>query len=469
MKRIGIAAFALVASVHQLFRRSSRSAMYISIGVAAVFGIASSAPSAALFAQIASGPTDAAATAAQTAKKKQPLDLALRSIAVLEWTGPAGKPTSSLLIPVAIYTDDRFIDGDDYLADPVPLPVQSGTQYILQRSGVAQGTYDLDAAGKLRGNWFGSGTWQALHVPNPYAGAANSSMGTRPAQNAGDPDRPHFTSQGDIGSDGEKLPTLHLRPPKNAPKTPPPDPNRPVMAYGTPPPHVAANFLASQAEVRQQMVAISDSSSRKERDWSYPWANGAAKNAMQQQVELLAQRLVQRSLQDKTKDADDSVAATIAAAAEEARRATPALMSRPKAKAAQAATQKPPPPALPPLSDVDFRCFAFTPAKPPAPQTPTCILTAESSATDSSPASYVAVVAQPDIYGVPQAISQSIGDVSELDTHPRVRLVDVLDAAGDGKGDILFEIDGAKDRQFGIYEMKDGKPKLAYITAKLPF
>jgi hypothetical protein len=461
MKRFWMAALAPNTNLHSLFRRFGGRVTYRSSTLTSVC-LLGAAISGVCLAQTSSGPFDTTTTPAQDAAKKQPLDLVLRSIAVLEWTGPAGKPATSVLIPVAIYTDERFMDGDDYLVDPVPLPIQRGTQYILQRSGIPQGSYDVDAAGKLRGHWFGSGTWEPLQAANPYA-----NTGKIGAQSGGDPDRPHFGSQDDVGADGQKLPILHLRPPKNAPKSPPPDPNRPVMMYGKAPVQIMANFSASKPAPRQQMVAVSDAASHAIVDWSYRWANAAAKADMQRQVELLAQRLLQRSIEDQAKAATAAAAAKDAAA-EEAQRSTPTLVSRSKAKAAEPVTPNATVPPLPALAEIDFRCFAFTQTKISAPQTPTCILSATSNAP-KSPARYITVVAQPDIYGVPQAISQSITDAANLDAQPRVRLVDVLDAAGNGKGDILFEIDGAADRQFGIYELTEGKPKLVYITAKLPF
>ncbi len=457
MKRVRSAVFVKTASALQLqlCRRSPRAVTWTLRSAAFFLCLVFAFHPSLAFAQVSSPAVGTDATA-QSATKQQPPDLMLRSIAVLEWEGPAGKPVNSLLVPVAIYTDDRFMDGDNYLANPVPLPVQSGTQYVLQRSGVPQGTYDLDAAGKLRGQWFGSGTWEPLHAANPYAQAASA--------NRGDPDRPHFNAQADSGPDTHKLPTLHRRPPKNIP---PPDPNRPVMAYGTPPPNILANYSAKNAAPRQQMVAVSDASPHPVIDWSYRWPNDAARKSMQQQVQLLAQRLLQHFMAQQAKTAADAAAA--AAAAEEAEeKKTPQLVVRAKAKPAPSPAPKPAQPALPALTNVDFRCFAFTQTDAASQKTPTCILSADSPVANG-PTKYVTVVAKPDIYGVPQAISQSVSDGTDLNAHPRVRLVDVLDAAGDNKGYILFEIDGTTDRQFGIYAMKDGKPKLVYITKKVPF
>ncbi|MHB8301865.1 MAG: hypothetical protein ACYDC6_03360 [Acidobacteriaceae bacterium] len=462
MKKITTAAIEPTANALQLFRKTDYVVLHrICRAFAAVcFLCVASIP---LVAQTSTTTTDAAA-AVQAAEKKMPLDLALRSIAVLEWTGPTGKPTSSLLVPVAIYTDDHYQDGDDYLADPVPLAVQMGTQYVLQQAGVPQGNYDLDAAGKLRGDWFGSGTWEPLNVPNPYV-ATSAAPKAKPT---GDSDRPHFSANGNSGPDGQPLPTLHVRPPKNAPKTPPPDPNRPIMAYGKPPQQIATAFPAADTGSRQQMVAISDSATHPVVSFAYPWANAAAKNSMHRQVELLAQRLLQSSLLAKAKAQADAAAAT-SAADQAAQDSPPKLMRRPKAKPAAAATPAAPTtPELPPLSKVDTRCFALTPGKTPSAETPTCILSAE-SIVQGCPTRYVTVIAQPDIYGVPQSISQAITDASDLHIHPRARLVDILDAAANGQGDILFEIDGAKQRQFGIYQVSGGKVKLAYISPKLPF
>ncbi|HET9085992.1 MAG TPA: hypothetical protein VFN53_00540, partial [Acidobacteriaceae bacterium] len=259
MKRVRIAVSVGSAIALQLCRRSPRAVTLALGGAASVLCLVAALHTFPAFAQ-ASNPAEGTSATAQKATTQQPLDLMLRSIAVLEWDGPAGKPVNSLLVPVAIYTDDRFMDGDNYLANPVPLPVQSGTQYVLQRSGVPQGTYDLDAAGKLRDQWFGSGIWEPLHAANPYASAGSA--------HPGDADRPHFNAQADTGPDGHKLPTLHRRPPKNVP---PPDPNRPVMAYGTAPPDIVANYSPKDAAPRQQMVAISDASTRQIIDWSYHW------------------------------------------------------------------------------------------------------------------------------------------------------------------------------------------------------
>lgn len=480
MNQIDIAAFKLAMFTPSLlFRRWRKHVLHIANASPTIIIAAGllAALASQIQAQVAPGTPDVPGVTQTTQPPvpKTPLDLVLRFIAVLEWTGPEGNPDSSLLIPVAIYTDDRYQDADNYLAAPVPLAVQSGTQYILQRRGEPVGSYDLNAAGKLRGEWFASGTWKPLNAPNPYANTASQKHPDNASNSSGDSGRPPFTAD-NAGSNGKDLPTLHLRPPKNAPKLPPPDQYRPVMAYGNPPVKLLPNFGPNGASTAapawqnaQEMVAVSDTAARKATNWAYPWPSTAEKTTMQQQMQMLARTILQRSIQAKAA-ADTAAAARKAAAEQAADKPAPKLMKRPEAPPAspKSTTNTSPAAALPPLNGLDFRCFSMTQAKNPAKPVPTCVWSGQSPPGEN-PTRFVTVIAQPDIYGVPQAISQSITDASQLATNPRVHLVDVLDAAANNQEDFLFEIDGPSDRQFGIYVLTGGKVKLAYVTPKLPF
>ena len=519
-----------------------------------------------------------------TPKKKTPLDLVLRSIAVLEWTGPAEKPTSSLLIPVTVYTDDRYMDGGDYLAEPVPLAVENGTQYVLEKSGVPQGDYDLNAAGKLRGNWFGSGTWEPLHAKNPYALVAASDsdrphfgadspsdepplpkLHRRPSPNApktpppdpnrpimaygkppqksladftqttpiarhqmiaisdavtrdvhplayawsdptkkeameqkvqaiaekilqqalqpklatdagiiaqaaaSDSDRPHFGASISSGTpDTPPLPVLHRRPSPDAPKTPPPDPNRPIMAYGKPPQKSLADFTQTTLIARHQMIAISDAVTRDVHPLAYAWSDPTKKEAMEQKVQAIAEKILQQALQPKL--ATDAGIIAQAAASDQPKDTTPHLVRRPKPKPAAQVAKQPTAPAnsTPQLVPVDFRCFALAYEKNPSQATPTCVWSGE-TAPQVTPKHYVTVITQQDIYGAPQLISQAETDATQLATHPSVRLVDAVDAAANHQAELMFEIDEAGSRQFGLYKVNGSKVKLAYVTKKLAF
>ena len=399
--------------------------------------------------------TDNLQTQATTKKKKTPLDLVLRSIAVLEWTGPADKPTTSLLIPVAVYTDDHYMDGGDYLADPVPLSVENGTQYVLEKSGVPQGNYDLNAAGKMRGDWFGSGTWEQLHAKNPYALVAASGSA-----------RPHFGA--DSPSDAPPLPKLHRRPSPDAPTTPPPDPARPIMAYGKPPQKSLADFTQTTPVAHHQMIAISDAATRDVHPLAYAWSDPSHKEAMEQKVQALAEKILQQALQPKPPTDTSTIEQT--AASDQPKDTTPHLVQRPKPKpVVQAGKQTPASaPSTSQLAPVDFRCFALAYKNNPSKATPTCVWSGE-TAPQVTPKRYVTVITQQDIYGAPQLISQSETDETQLATHPRVQLVDAVDGAANHNAELMIEIDEAGSRQFGLYNVSDSKVKLAYVTKKLPF
>ncbi|MGC1782545.1 MAG: hypothetical protein WA708_08515 [Acidobacteriaceae bacterium] len=337
------------------------------------------------------------------AQKKKPLDMMLRSIAVLEWTGPEGKPTASWLVPVAVYTNGQYLDGDGYLAQPVPLAVQKGTQYILEKSGVPQGDYNLDAPRKLNEIWIGSGMWEPLQ-PIP---SNSKTVGS------GSP------------AGGQGLPTLHLRPP---------DPDRPHMTYGKPPTAsqpAPSDLQALAAAPHQQMIAISDAVQRNGRPLVYTWRDEDQKKSMQQKFQTIAGEFLHQALQLKEK-----------------------LEEGPNVLAL-------------PFRDVDFRCFNLTAEKKANEGTPTCIFSAEND-PKSGPARYVTVIARPDIYGSPKPISHAITDATQLDAHPRVRLVDAVNATGEPPAELLFELDGQTARRFALYRITGTKIELMYVTGKLP-
>ena len=45
----------------------------------------------------------------------------LRAVAVLEWTGEAGKPKACRIVPITIYDGEKLNDAGIYLARPEPL------------------------------------------------------------------------------------------------------------------------------------------------------------------------------------------------------------------------------------------------------------------------------------------------------------------------------------------------------------
>jgi len=167
----------------------------------------------------------------------------VRAVGVYEWTGDQAKPTASRLVPVTLFIDGTLEDAGEYLARPIPLALDSGTVYEVDRAGVPQGTLDMiyashlqavDAANNYDDGWFGYGTFvppaapkkvvatKESKPPAPVAGVVDpdsdrptlvrrhpagdaSASGPDPATSAGasspappdDPDRPHLTKHAD--------------------------------------------------------------------------------------------------------------------------------------------------------------------------------------------------------------------------------------------------------------------------------
>ena len=95
----------------------------------------------------------------------------LRSVAVLEWTGNAGKPSASRLVPVAVFDGEQLNDGTIYLrCRPEPLALANGVEYELQTAGKPTGIFDVFAAAEVNGIWQGFGVWKQLTAPDARQG-----------------------------------------------------------------------------------------------------------------------------------------------------------------------------------------------------------------------------------------------------------------------------------------------------------
>ncbi len=144
-----------------------------------------------------------------------------RAVGVLEWTGEAGKPKASRIVPVTVFIDGEYQDGGLYLAQPAPLAVETDTVYELERAGVPTGDYDISGGEKVGDAWYGFGDWKPLPAPKPVK-KLPASKNPAPITQDHDPDRPHFKGSGDATGSGDAQrspapvddpdkPTLHRR------------------------------------------------------------------------------------------------------------------------------------------------------------------------------------------------------------------------------------------------------------------
>ncbi len=441
----------------------------------------------------------------------------LRAVAVLEWTGEMGKPKTSRLVPVSVYDGTELQDGGVYLARPQPLAVDGGVEYVLQKDGRRIGLFDIQGSGQEQGSWVGFGDWKPMPSAAPKrpapelalnrvddeggdrpvlhrkahpgdstassngagsSGAANPSSGG-PAP-AADSDRPTLhkkTSSDDRGSDDAgsggsspapdpDRPTLHKasstgdsaaapaddsdRPTltrAKAKKTADTgyvedlpgitDPDRPRLMRGKSVgsgPVVIPTLMGLPPDM-QQLVAVSDAANRPEHPWNYTWANPADELKMKAELEDIARGAL-------------GLNPPPPAPAPAPKRST----TRRKAKAAPA------PPAPAPLEGEQFRVFELAYGSGA-----TLVLSAH---TDGPPAQqqFVTLIAQPDLYGSLLVLFKSVTSGSRLDQTPRMRLIDAVDAMADNRGELLFELRGATQRQFALYRVLRGNAEKLFVT-----
>ena len=132
----------------------------------------------------------------------------VRAVGVYEWTGDRTKPTASRLIPVTLFIDGELQDAGVYLARPVPLAIDSGTIYEVDKAGVAEGTLDVkyashlqspDAVANYDDGWFGYGTFAPPAPPKKVSPLKESKTPVKLESSKADQesDRPTFVRRHD--------------------------------------------------------------------------------------------------------------------------------------------------------------------------------------------------------------------------------------------------------------------------------
>ncbi len=434
----------------------------------------------------------------------------LRAVAVLEWVGAPGKPSASRLIPVTVYDGEELNDGTLYLSRPEPLALAGGVEYELESAGKPVGLFDVYSAGQVswqaseqRVNaWRGYGVWKPLPKPAPpalntsgfdvaglddsepvlkrkhpkaAATASGKSGGTGPQAGAGDPDRPTLQRRGDASSPASSStqtaggtgavdpdrPTLrHL--PKDNPASNASgdglretglnstDPDRPLLKRGKPanPGNQSAKLEGAPPKM-EQLVAVSDVSPRMQHPWTYSWANPFVRATMQRALEAAARDALGMNAPPAPPKKTGPLKA-----------ATPAAMQSGSVDPAR-------------LGDEDFRSFELEYGAPP-----TMVFSASTPPPDlgAQPANgraiysqkFVTLIAQPDLYGKPIMLMKSVTDAAHLDQTPRMKLVDAVDAMGDNRAELLFELEGDGDRRFALYRVVGGQAERLFRTVTVP-
>src|SRR5437016_9413323 len=80
---------------------------------------------------------------------------ALRALAVVQFVN--GKPLK--LEPVIIFENGNFEDATLYQAGPLPMAIQPGTVYEVQREGVPLGLFTIQQPEQEKNDWYAKGSW----------------------------------------------------------------------------------------------------------------------------------------------------------------------------------------------------------------------------------------------------------------------------------------------------------------------
>jgi hypothetical protein len=431
----------------------------------------------------------------------------LRSVAVLEWTGDEEKPQASRLVPVTVFDGGELQDGGIYLARPWPLAVVPEVEYELEQDGKPVGLFDIRNAGQQMGSWVGFGSWKPMPAAHPKltakelaktrfddddaqsaepvlhrkhptdaapSGGSGSGSGTDSggqAQQPSDPDRPVLhkkdsgggssksgsgtsssgaSTSGGSGSDSSTAsaddpdrPVLHKskksRPADEASVDSvagDTDPDRPRLKRGKSSGdaiQVAPSLMGIPVDLHQE-VAVSDAKSRPTHPWDYTWSSADDEAKMKSSLEDIARTAL---------GLNPPPAPTKAAGARSSTRKS---------------TKPAPPPAPVSLVGEQFRVFELAYGSGA-----TLVLSAH---TDGPLAQqkFVTLIAQPDLYGNVLVLKKNVTDGAHLDEAPRMHLIDAVDALADNRGELLFELRGATQRQFALYRVLRGQAEELFVT-----
>ncbi|HUY82230.1 MAG TPA: hypothetical protein VMU92_10955 [Acidobacteriaceae bacterium] len=424
----------------------------------------------------------------------------LRAIAVLEYTGPLDHPNASRLIPIAVWDGDNYQPGGQYLAQPIPLTVQTGTQYILEHAGTPKGFFDVKAASNANGSWIAIGNYQKPAAQH-YAKLHPSRMA--PIMFGGGNGKPHFahvpagdtgqgapksttTAQNNTPSTNSEEPTLHRRTGSSGSQNtntttrsnaPPIDPDRPIMREPTPPSPAGNTASAANTPGAEAPETPTSASDPNRPHFEYGSSQSVEKLDKQTRIEItrlaghpvhLKQMVavsdaVNRPTHSyvyswpdpgdeaKTRSALETIAQQLLAQSAPAKPAPQKVTPTPHHRAAhhsRRAAKKPAPPAPPVLTDVQCKAYQLTYGGG-------VTLVFSATAGQDESARYITLVAQLDFSGTPIVLFKSITSWPELNFIPRMKLIDAVDTNADNRAELIFALETQTSRRYAIYGVEN--------------
>lgn len=355
--------------------------------------------------------------AAQARKKPQ----GPRAMGLLEWTTPSGPPT---LIPIALWINGQYQDASIYLADPVPMALDSGIIYEGYKAGVSQGLFEIRQPQQRLGNWIATGTWTSR------AAEVAAEKREEKMKEEGMEGRPILRRRAESSLTETASPGTPTRDVSASPglENPPPDSGRPILKRGQPPAEAApavppptstatapAGTRKPAAAPVRELVAISDATNTTSSDWKFAFNEDEEKSWTAKMVQVAEREI--------------------------------------------AASEKAPAgAALPALSDYQFHAYDLDQDNEPVMVitgrvAPRAAVPAarRRAAIPARPETYVTVVARLDIDNNIRRIFSSVTSSGRLDVVGRLQLLDAVDADGDGHAELLFRRIGQNRSSFQLY------------------
>jgi hypothetical protein len=439
-----------------------------------------------------------------------------RALAVYEFTGDLEKPDAARLIPISLFIDGQFQDADVYLANPVPLALDAGIVYSIERAGEPIGTLDLDYARNIVtrrsaaddnpiGVWYGYGRFlspadeakrtkpkpsaklpvviassdpdnpdndrpkfvrrQPSNAPpstpsttgTPKKDTTTASSSPDPED---DPDRPTLRHRDPSTDDAKKKhnnkPTGYVSGPTTSLND---DPDRPNLHRGIPKGLNTPSQLTGTPLNLHQLVAISDAADRDTHPFIREWASSSEHAEALAAIEALAQPRIAKYLKDLKLTPAPATPSTKPQPAHILTHPTHPLPKKPISTTFTNANEH--------LSGYNLTygglpTFIYTTEVPLAPKSPTT--------TDLiAPAGpvYATFVAQRLPSGKFQLALASLTDAARLNSAAWLRPIDVVDADGSHRGSLLFELRSQTTRQFVLYQLISAEAEQTFITGTI--
>lgn len=417
-------------------------------------------------------------------KPAHPKDTGPRALALLR-LGANGK---SSLVPITIRINGKFWDASVYKADPIPMAIEPGTVYEVERTGASLGLFTVGNALHSEADnapipWIATGNWvpagtephktelKAEDTPRGIEGddapprltRANEAGSTpaKPAPASSQPSAPSSTPS------AQPAPTSPTAPASTAPpsSTPPVDkpagtkPTEAKAAPAEPPPPPSDSGADESDRPRLRYGKPAQSFADTDVDipgYHKPGATPASSKAKSNAKDDLGPVQLIPAISDAAgpqpssykfewyKDVEDATRKQITDMANDQLRSYLATLARNRisAKPATSHGRAPAKPTEPILENEQMTSFDLW-----GSNIPVIVFSAEAhpalprgaaAGTESDVKYSILVVAYPDIYSNLHKLYGAVTDKYHLDVTPRLELIDAVDVDGDGRGELLF-------------------------------